>query len=165
MMEFALNYNGPAAMKYPRGSVYDGLLDYEAPIELGKSEEIYDGQDVVILSVGNIMEECEKAVQILRQKGYNPGLVNVRFIRPMDETLLKELTRKYSLIVTVEENQLIGGYGQMVSSFLHKNEYQNRLLSLGINDYFVRHATVEQQRQQAGIDADSIVKSIIDRMN
>lgn len=165
MMKFALSYDGPAAMKYPRGSVYDGLAEYNDPIELGKSEVIYEGQEIVILSVGNIMEECEKAVQILRQNGYDPGLVNVRFIRPMDEKLLHELAKEYSLIVTVEENQLIGGYGQMVSAFLHKNAYQNQLLSLGIADYFVRHATVAQQRKEAGIDADSIAKSIIDRMN
>lgn len=165
MMKFALTYDGPTAMKYPRGSVYDGLAEYNAPVELGKSEMIYEGQDVVILSVGNIMEECERAVQILREKGYTPGLVNARFIRPLDEKLLQELAAKYSLIVTVEENQLIGGYGQMVSAFLHRNEYQTRLLSLGIADYFVRHATVAQQREEAGIDADSIAKSIIDRMN
>ena len=83
----------------------------------------------------------------------------------MDEDLLRELAAKYPLIVTVEENELIGGYGQMVSAFLHKNKYHNDLLSLGISDYFVHHATVAQQREQAGIDADSIVKSIIDRMN
>ena len=165
MMKFALKYDGPTAMKYPRGSVYDGLKEYKAPVELGKSEVIYEGQDIVILSVGNVMEECEKAVQILREKGYVPGLVNVRFIRPMDEDLLRELAKKYSLIVTVEENQLIGGYGQMVSAFLHRNGCENRLLSLGIADYFVRHASVAEQRKEAGIDADSIVNSIIDRMN
>ena len=134
-------------------------------IELGKSEMIYEGQDVVILAVGNIMEECEKAVQLLKSQGYNPGLVNVRFIRPMDEEMLHVLSKKYSLIVTVEENQLIGGYGQMVSAFLHKNVCKNQLLTLGISDYFVGHATVNEQREEAGINADSIVKSIIDRMN
>ena len=165
MMKFALSYDGPVAMKYPRGSVYDGLSEFNVPVELGKSEVIYEGQDVVILSVGNIMEECEEAVRILQEEGYHPGLVNVRFIRPMDEQLLHELAAKYSLIVTIEENQLIGGYGQMVSAFFHKNRYQNDLLSLGIADYFVRHATVAQQRKEAGIDKASIVKSIIDRMN
>ena len=165
MMKFALEYNGPTAMKYPRGSGYDGLSEYNAPIELGKSEMIYEGQDVVILAVGNIMEECEKAVQLLKSQGYNPGLVNVRFIRPMDEEMLHVLSKKYSLIVTVEENQLIGGYGQMVSAFLHKNVCKNQLLTLGISDYFVGHATVNEQREEAGINADSIVMSIIDRMN
>ena len=111
------------------------------------------------------MEECEKAVQLLKSQGYNPGLVNVRFIRPMDEEMLHVLSEKYSLIVTVEENQLIGGYGQMVSAFLHKNVCKNQLLTLGISDYFVGHATVNEQREEAGINADSIVKSIIDRMN
>ena len=112
-----------------------------------------------------VKEVLDLVYNAMEEKGYNPGLVNVRFIRPMDEDLLRELAAKYPLIVTVEENELIGGYGQMVSAFLHKNKYHNDLLSLGISDYFVRHATVAQQREQAGIDADSIVKSIIDRMN
>ena len=117
------------------------------------------------LDTKKLMEECEKAVQLLKSQGYNPGLVNVRFIRPMDEEMLHVLSKKYSLIVTVEENQLIGGYGQMVSAFLHKNVCKNQLLTLGISDYFVGHATVNEQREEAGINADSIVKSIIDRMN
>ena len=104
----------------------------------------------------NIMEECEKAVQLLKSQGYNPGLVNVRFIRPMDEEMLHVLSKKYSLIVTVEENQLIGGYGQMVSAFLHKNVCKNQLLTLGISDYFVGHATVNEQREEAGINATVI---------
>lgn len=156
MMEFALNYDGPVAMKYPRGTVYDGLEEHQSCVELGKSEVIFEGKDVVLFSVGTIMEECEKAVAILREEGISAGLVNVRFLRPMDETLLHQLAAEYPLFVTVEENQLTGGFGQMVSAFLHRHNYNTRLLTLGIPDCFVKHATVAQQRQQAGIDAASI---------
>ena len=131
----------------------------------GDRKEVYSICLKQDMDAGLFMEECEKAVQLLKSQGYNPGLVNVRFIRPMDEEMLHVLSKKYSLIVTVEENQLIGGYGQMVSAFLHKNVCKNQLLTLGISDYFVGHATVNEQREEAGINADSIVKSIIDRMN
>ena len=92
----------------PEGEEYKGLdvykrQEYNAPVELGKSEVIHEGQDVVILSVGSIMEECEKAVQHLQEKGYNPGLVNVRFIRPMDEDLLRELAAKYQMCIRDRE--------------------------------------------------------------
>lgn len=165
MMEFATAYDGPVAMKYPRGSIYDGLPAHNAPICLGKSEIIKEGRDVVILSVGNIMEECEKAIEMLEENGITPGLVNVRFICPADEDMLHMVAEKYSLIVTVEENEKSGGYGQRVSSFLHENNYNTRLVTLGIPDCFVPHATVAQQRSMAGIDSSSIVKLIIDRMN
>ena len=79
----------------------------------------------------------KKQCSFLKVRDIIRGFVNVRFIRPMDEEMLHVLSKKYSLIVTVEENQLIGGYGQMVSAFLHKNVCKNQLLTLGISDYFV----------------------------
>lgn len=164
MLAFGMKYEGPIVMRYPRGAAYDGLSEHRAPIELGKSEIINDGEDVVILAVGNIMEECVNAVENLKVNGIQAGLVNVRFISPLDEHLLHKLAKKYSFIVTVEENQLTGGYGQMISAFLHRNDYSNSLLSLGIPDCFVEHATVSQQRAFAGIDAASITSRILEKV-
>ena len=78
--------------------------------------------------------------------------------------MLHQLAKEYSCIVTVEENQLTGGFGQMVSAFLHRNNYANRLLSLGIPDCFVEHATVAEQRVYAGIDAASIASRITEKV-
>ena len=164
MLAFGMKYDGPIVMRYPRGAAYDGLSEHRTPIELGKSEIINDGEDVVILAVGNIMEECVNAVENLKENGIHAGLINVRFISPLDEHLLHKLAKKYSFIVTVEENQLTGGYGQMISAFLHRNDYSNRLLSLGIPDCFVEHATVSQQRAFAGIDAASITSRILEKV-
>lgn len=164
MMEFGFLHDGPVAMRYPRGAVFDGLEECREPIVLGKSEKIQDGEDVVILSVGNMMEECVEAVKLLEEQGIRTGLVNVRFIRPMDEQMLYELAEKYSCIVTVEENQLTGGYGQMVSAFLHRHHCTNDLLSFGIPDCFVEHATVQEQRAFAGIDASSIANRILEKV-
>ena len=165
MMEFGLSHNGPIAMKYPRGAAWDGLSEFHAPIEYGKSEWICEGEKTVILSVGNIMEECEKARQILLENGKNIGLVNVRFIRPLDEEMLHKAAREYDCIVTVEENQLTGGFGEMVSAFLHRNGYETKMCSLGISDRFVEHSTVERQRMLSGIDGASIAARIMKKDN
>ncbi|MDO5146779.1 MAG: 1-deoxy-D-xylulose-5-phosphate synthase [Eubacteriales bacterium] len=160
MMEFALNHDGPIAMRYPRGAAYTGLSRHQSALEYGKGEWIKKGEQVVVLSVGNAAQQCEEAVALLEKEGICAGFVNVRFVRPLDETLLSEAARTYPLIVTVEENELAGGYGQMVSAFLHKKGYRNDLLSFGIPDCFVEHGDVAWQRKQAGIDGTSIAREI-----
>ncbi|MCD8021328.1 MAG: 1-deoxy-D-xylulose-5-phosphate synthase [Clostridiales bacterium] len=164
MMYFALNHDGPIAMRYPRGTAYAGMEDHRQPIELGRSEMICEGEEVVLLSVGNIMEECVGALELLKEQNVRAGLVNVRFIRPIDREMLHGLAGKYRLIVTVEENVLSGGFGSAVSMFLHENEYDNTLLTLGIPDCFVEHGSVAWQRNMAGIDAASIAGSIMKKV-
>ncbi len=164
MMDYAVACDGPAAIKYPRGKAYRGLEEYKKPIKKGEGEIIFGGKKMVILSVGAMMEESLKTVEILRLKGYDPGLVNVRFIRPMDEALLMDLCRDYEYIITVEENMKKGGYGQMVSAFLHDKNMDNRLISFGIGDHFVDHAGVACQRKWNGIDACSMAEEIIARI-
>ncbi len=164
MMRFALEYDGPVAMRYPRGAAYEGMKEYRAPVEPGRSEKITDGEEVVILSVGNMMEEAEVAVRLLREAGKTPGLVNVRFLRPVDEDMLHELAGRYRLFVTLEENQLSGGFGPAVSAFLHRNGYDTSLLSFGIPDCFVEHGSVDWQRKCTGIDGASVARRILERM-
>lgn len=165
MMHFAIDYDGPAAMRYPRGEAFAGLKNFRPPVELGRSESIYKGKTVVILSVGNMMEEVLKTVDLLKEQGMQPGLVNVRFIRPMDEEMLHDLAERYPLLVTAEENVLSGGFGEAVSAFLHRNDYQNHLLTFGIPDCFVEHGSVEWQRQQMGIDAASMAARIMEKVS
>lgn len=161
MMEFGVSYDGPVALKYARSEAYQGLTDHHAPIELGKSETIYHGRNAVIIGVGNIMEECEKAVKILQEQNYAPGLVNARFVSPLDTRMLDELASSYDYIVTVEENVLTGGFGSKVSAYLHDREYKIGCICLGIHDCFVEHGSIAQQRKDAGIDATSIAETVI----
>lgn len=164
MMRFAIGYDGPVALRYPRGEASEIFAEYRAPVEAGKSEIIQDGEEVVLLSVGNMMDEAAKAAELLRTQGICPGLVNVRFLRPLDEEMLHALAAKYPVFVTLEENVLSGGYGEAVSAFLHREGYANRLLSFGIPDCFVEHGSVEWQRQQMGIDAASIAGRILEKV-
>lgn len=164
MMRFAIRQDGPVAMRYPRGSASEVLGEYRSPIELGKSEWIFQGEKVILLSVGNMMEEALKAVEILKTQGICPGLINVRFLRPIDEQMLHQLAKEYTTFVTLEENVLSGGYGEAISAFLHKYGYEKQLISFGIPDCFVEHGSVEWQRKQMGIDAVSIANRILEKV-
>ena len=165
MIRYAVTLPGPSAVKYPRGTAYEGFEDCDSPIEMGKSEVICQGQEIVLIGVGHIMEECEKAIGILREKNLNPGLINARFISPIDEEGILRAADHYPVIATVEENQLSGGFGERVSSLLHKYRRNNTLLTFGIDHCFVPHASVEEQRRMIGIDAESIAKRILETID
>lgn len=164
MMDFAMTLDGAVALKYPRGNAYEGLSHATEEIRLGKSEVIEKGEKIVILSVGNMMEEAVKTVELLKEEGMNPGLVNVRFIKPFDEELLLTLTEEYDYIVTMEENMKNGGFGSIISNFLHENNRSNTLISFAIPDCFVEHASVATQRKWNGIDAKSMAEKILERI-
>ena len=165
MIRYAVTLPGPSAVKYPRGTAYEGFEDCDKPIEMGKSEVIGQGREIVLIGVGHIMEECEKAIGILREKNLNPGLINARFISPMDEEGILQAADHYPVMAVVEENQLSGGFGERVSSLLHKHKRYNTLLLFGIDHRFVPHASVEEQRKMTGIDAESIAKGILETID
>lgn len=163
-LEYAINYNGPIAIKYPRGAAYYGLKDYQEQIKLGKSEVIVKGSDVAIFAVGQMVEEAYKAYEQLIKLGYNPEFINARFIKPIDEDLILECSKKFNLIVTIEENSISGSYGQMVSSYLMQNGYGEKVLNICIPDQYVEHGTVCELRKRLGIDDKSIVDKIVSAM-
>ena len=107
-----------------------------------------------------MISETDKAEKILREKGLDVGLVNPRFVKPMDETLLDQLAEKYSLIVTVEEGMLNGGFGAMVMQYLYQKGYSGKIRNIGIKDQFVEHGSVKELRHMLGIDGENIASSI-----
>ena len=93
MMEFAVHAAGPCAIRYPRGTAYQGLADFESPIRYGKSEILYRGKDTAILSVGSMTEVCEQVYKEMKNRGEAPTFVNARFVKPLDTELLDELAK------------------------------------------------------------------------
>lgn len=151
---------GPTAIKYSRGEAEHLYEDSFDEITYGKGQILKDGKDAVIISVGNMISETDKAEKILREKGLDVGLVNPRFVKPMDETLLDQLAEKYSLIVTVEEGMLNGGFGAMVMQYLYQKGYSGKIRNIGIKDQFVEHGSVKELRHMLGIDGENIASSI-----
>lgn len=160
---FAYEWNGPVAIRYPRGTACDEWKEFQAPMEWGKSEILHKGSGIAILAVGNMLEEAQKVYDILKDKGLEPTLVNVRFVKPLDCKLLEELERTHSLICTMEENVRSGGYGQAAGAYLKEAGSGNaEFLSFAIEDRFVEHGSIPELRQMLGLDAEHMAERIID---
>jgi 1-deoxy-D-xylulose-5-phosphate synthase len=164
MMNFAVKYDGPIAIRYPRGSAYDGLEDFHAPIELGKSELIYEEKEVVLFAVGHMMEIAEQVRERLHEQGKKCSIVNTRFVAPIDKEMLVEMGKKHKVLVTMEENVASGGYGEHVSAILEQERVKTKHITIAVPDVYVEHGNVDLLRKDVGLDADSVVKRINDTL-
>ena len=160
MIKFALDQDGPMAIRYPRGTAYDGLEDHRERIEMGKAEAIAEGTDVALLAVGSMVEVGEKVMTILADRGISCSLINMRFVKPIDEeAVLKEAGNK-KLIVTMEENVFSGGFGEKVLKLLNDNKRDSKVVNIHIPDKYVEHGNPDILKKEIGIDADSVADRI-----
>ncbi len=164
MMKFAVALGKPVAVRYPRGAAYAGLEEHRAPIELGKSEQLYAGSQVAIFAVGSMVKTAEEVRVALVEQGIYPTIINGRFIKPIDEEAIAEACKSHQLIVTLEENVAAGGYGEAVAAYMKRAHFCNDLYTVAIPDRFVEHGSVDQLKQELGMDAPSIVKDILERI-
>ena len=161
MIRYAVAFEGPVAVRYPRGKAYTGLKEYRKPIRFCESETIYEEDEIAIFSVGHMMEIAEKARKQLKEMGYNCSLINSRFVKPIDEKILVQMAKGHKLFVTVEENVLSGGYGEKVREFVMRQQLPVQVLTLGIPDEYVEHGNIDILRKEIMLDEDSIVKQIV----
>lgn len=160
--DFAYHWTGPVAIRYPRGTACEQWKELQAPMEYGKSEILYQGQDIAILAVGNMLEEAKKTYDILKQEGLEPTLINVRFVKPLDRKLLEELGQTHSLICTMEENVWSGGYGQAVGGYLKETGNEKaQFMSFAIADQFVEHGSIPELRKMLGLDGTHMAEQIL----
>lgn len=165
MLRFAVNYNGPVAIRYPRGQAYEGLKDFHQKLELGKAEIISEGNQIALFAIGNMVEVAVRVKELLENAGYSVTLVNARFVKPLDETVHVNAAKNHKVLVTLEENVLEGGYGASVLQMLHQHHIQDvRVLNFGIPDQFVEHGTVKELRKDLGLDPESITEKIIEEL-
>nr|WP_034909570.1 1-deoxy-D-xylulose-5-phosphate synthase [[Eubacterium] cellulosolvens] len=161
MMKFALAFDGPVAIRYPRGDAWTGLEEHRAPVEYGKAEVIRRGKKIALLPVGAMMKEAVAVAEALEKKGYEPTLVNMRFVKPLDEQLLLELSEDHELFVTMEENARRGGFGVQVLDFVNSGRLPVHVEVAAIPDSYIHHASPERQRELCGLDAESMTNRIL----
>lgn len=164
MMKFAVAFQAPIAVRYPRGNAYDGLKEFRSPIEVGKAEWIYKEWEIALFAVGSMVKTAEQVRDFLKAKGYGVSLINARFVKPIDEEAVKEACKEHALIVTMEENVACGGYGEKVLDCMNRNGLLNQFLPIAIPDAYVEHGNVELLKQEIGIDAESIEKKILEAL-
>ncbi len=164
MLKFAVNLNGPVAVRYPRGNAYAGLEDFRAPIEMGKCEPIYEEKDICLLAVGSMVRIAEEVRLILKDRGYKCSLVNARFVKPIDTDYIHRAASAHRLFVTMEENVASGGYGEKVRSYIDEKRLDANVLSIAIPDQFVTHGSVDKLLKELRMDAQSVAERIIDEI-
>ena len=165
MLYFAYQYHGPIAIRYPRGSAYEGFKNMRPPIEYGKSELMFEGEKIALVAVGSMVQTAVQVREKLLDKGINATVVNARFVCPLDTECLDRLSRDHQWIVTMEENVLKGGFGEACSDYLLAKHEDVRLIHVGVPDVYVEHGGVDQLKKTLHMDADSIVERICSAMS
>ena len=160
MMKFAVKYDGPIAIRYPRGEAYDGLEEYREPVIKGHSEVIYEGKEIALLAVGSMVKTAVQVREMLLQDKIAPTLVNARFVKPLDKKMLDRLAKEHKILVTMEENVAAGGFGSKVADYMRREHPEVKILTIALPDSFIEHGNPEKLKEKAGIDAVSVYKKI-----
>lgn len=160
MLEFGVGFDGPLAVRYPRGQAYRGLKEFAAPIEYGKAEMLYEESGTALFALGSMVSTGEHVREKLKARGHACTLVNARFVKPLDTDMLDYLCKTHELIVTMEENVLRGGMGMCATRYIHEHYPHVRVLQVALPDAYVEHGNVSLLREMLGIDSDSVIKKI-----
>jgi 1-deoxy-D-xylulose-5-phosphate synthase len=164
MLRFAMDLGRPSAIRYPRGAAYKGLEGHRAPIEEGKAEMLYDEGGILLLAVGSMVKTALKVRETLKERGLACSIANARFVQPMDTQLLREAAGKYSMIVTMEENVHSGGFGEHVAAWYAQEGLNVPLVQIAVPDTFVTHGSPQELYRLTGIDAQSVVSRILEKI-
>lgn len=149
------------AIRYPRGSATGMQLrpGFEA-MPIGKGECLREGSDIAILSYGTIGQEAKKAVHLLSQEGIDIGHYNMRFVKPLDEELIKDILSNYQHIITIEDGTIVGGFGSAVAEFVVTQDNLKPVSIMGVPDRLVEHGTQAELYAETGIDAQAVVAKV-----
>ncbi|MFO0844900.1 MAG: 1-deoxy-D-xylulose-5-phosphate synthase [Gemmataceae bacterium] len=160
MLRFALSHDGPASLRYPKANL-EKTDRAATPVELGTAEVIDWGDDVILVAYGTLLTTCVKAAEVLRQEGLSVGVVNARFCKPLDRTTLSKAIEEASLVVTVEEGTLEGGFGSAVLDMANAERLDSRnVVRLGLPDRFVEHGERGELLADLGLDVAGICGTV-----
>ncbi len=162
MLRFAVSYDGPIALRYPRGSAFDGYQQYREPVYFGKSETIFEEKDIAIFSVGHMFEEAVMVRERLKAAGFHCSLVNARFVKPLDTECIRTLSKNHSLIAVIEENVVNGACSQRVLEYAAAENLPVKILPCALPDQYVEHGNVDVLRKETGLDAKALTDRIIE---
>ena len=161
MLEFAMDFKGPIAIRYGRGEACYDYKEYNDRIIFGKSECLLIGKDIALVCVGSMLDTGMKVAKDLKNHGINATVINARFVKPIDEAMLDSLAENYDMIVTLEENVLHGGYGERVLKYITSAGYNRKIINVAVPNRFISHGNVDVLYKAVGLDVDSIVERIL----
>jgi 1-deoxy-D-xylulose-5-phosphate synthase len=153
--------NLPFVIRYPRGEGV--MVDWQKPfekIEIGKGRKLKDGKDIAILSFGHPGNFVQTAIRNLRPEGIDPAHYDIRFVKPLDTDLLHEVFQNYSMIITVEDATVVGGFGSAILEFMNEHNYSAKIKILGIPDAIVEHGTLKELQNECHYDTNAIMDTV-----
>ena len=173
MLEFAVNYNGPIAIRYPRGGEEKTKFLTHKSIEKGKAEILKEGADVSIIAIGKMVAKAQNIAEILESKGIDAEVINARFIKPLDkETIIKSI-EKTENVITIEDGTIEGGLGTVIEELILEENLKNvKFKKFGYPDRFIKHGKTEEIEDIFGLTEKNIVEyvekcneKVVDRVN
>lgn len=163
MMKTAVDYDqGPIAIRYPRVQGTGAPVDAPpVPIEIGAWETVREGDYAAVIAIGPMVQAAEEAAELLRREGLNIRVINARFIKPLDETMLLALAKEHMPLLVLEEGSIQGGLGSAIMEFYAQNNVHSVPVHLaGVPDLFVEHASIKEQRAQCGLTAEAVARQL-----
>jgi 1-deoxy-D-xylulose-5-phosphate synthase len=160
MLDHALSLNAPAAIRYPRGNSQGNHLEPPAPIVHGRAEVLRRGSDTAILALGNTCDVALDAYDLVPEGAARPTVVNMRFVRPLDEALLLELAETHRRFITLEEHSLMGGFGSAVCEFLSDRGLHVTVERIGVPSVLIQHDKQPVQRAGFGLTGESLAARV-----
>lgn len=167
MLRYAADFGGPLTLRYPRGEAYDGLKEFRAPIEFGKSETIYSESEICIIAVGAMVKTANEVHERLVKEGHHATLINARFVKPIDEAMIDIANKGHKLIVTLEENVLTGGFGERFRELYDEKVSEServKMVNIALPDAYIEHGNVDLLKKEVGLDMASIFAKIIEEL-
>ena len=161
MLKFAVTASGPIAMRYPRGTAWDGMKEWRSPIEYGKSEVLYDEQEVALIAVGSMVKVARRVRNRLKAVGCGCSLINARFVKPLDEEMLARVFAEHKLVVTLEENVRTGGFGDHVLEYAADIGTDVPVMNVALPDDYVEHGSVDVLMHECAIDESAVLERIL----
>ncbi|MDD3360552.1 MAG: 1-deoxy-D-xylulose-5-phosphate synthase [Hespellia sp.] len=161
MIRFAVDFEAPITLRYPRGSAYEGLKEFRSEIKYGECEIIYEEEDIAIFFVGHMAQLAQNVRTKLKEIGYDCSLINARFVKPIDTKAIELLSKTHRYFITIEENMLSGGYGAALLSYVSNADLPVKVRNIGIPDEYVEHGSVDLLRDEVGLNQEMILKQIL----
>lgn len=149
---------GPIAMRYPRGNALGVPVSDFQQLVIGKGEVVKEGKDIAILAVGNMVHNALNAAELLKEKGIDIEVINMRFVKPLDSDLLKNTFAKFDKVITLEDNSILGGFGSAVAEFAEQYGFKNDILLHGLPDRFIEHGKPEELHSDLKLDSKGIAE-------
>ncbi|MCB9482137.1 MAG: 1-deoxy-D-xylulose-5-phosphate synthase [Desulfobacteraceae bacterium] len=169
MLKTAESMDSPVAIRYPRGnSEKEDFISYDKAEAISplNADLLKNGEDILIIAIGSMVNPAKKACQMLEEKGFSPSLIDARFVKPLDEKMICSMAENISNIITIEENALIGGFGSAVLElFAEKGIGSKNIIRMGIKDEFVTQGTPEELKNLFDLNPEGILKNALKLLN